>query len=162
MHTMREAKEINELARSVFLRDGCHVPIVIFFKGDNNAIVPISQFTQSAIGKDILSDLLRSFIKMFDISGIALIMEAWVRAASKKNPSLGLEDSGSNTDDKKEVLMVNVESDDGLKVMFMSMIVRNGSDAPSLSETEILEQVEGRFASFFPCTIATAVERGSG
>lgn len=155
MHTIREAKYVNSLAREAFLKDGKHTPILLLFRGDKAAVIPVETMMDDAMGKDALHDMIRDSIRQFDVSGIALIMEAWMYAADKDSDLVKKLANGDmqvrDLDQKREVLTVNIESDDGLTILFMNPIVRDSSGKPSLSEVQMIEQTAGLFSGFFPC-----------
>jgi hypothetical protein len=159
MHTIREAKEVNKLAREVFARDGNHTPIVILYKGKETRVLGVGPLMQSGATKEALSGMIRMAIKQMGVSGVVMITEAWMHKSIVK-PDGSMDDetkqimdgkkSVSEADSKTEVLMVQAESDDGLNVTFMNPIVRDAEGKPTLAETQVMDYtMKGRFGGFF-------------
>lgn len=155
MHTIREAQQFNDLAREVFTKDGCHVPMVILIKGKEHFVLPLAPLMKDNAGKDAISFLIKKSIQDFGISGVVMITEAWMHVATDKDDEVMRqlvegEKSVSEVATRQEVLMVQAESDDGLSAVFMNPIQRDTDNNPTLGEVEISSTpMKGRFGSFF-------------
>jgi hypothetical protein len=153
MHTKAEAIEVNEFARNVFLHDGCHIPLIILYKGEHNCLLPVQELIKSDMGKEALSIMIRRFIKEDGISGVVFISEAWMSCTEDEKEIQKLKTGKKRVRDlktKQEILLVTAESDDGLNISFVNPIERDIEGNPTLKET--IEQngsAGGRFSGFF-------------
>jgi len=154
MQTIVEARKLNDFARSVFLQDKAHVPMVIFFKGTTTlCLMDTRKFMQNGESKDILTQVIALAIKKLGASSLAFITEAWMKKIPQSNSKDAIkqisEKGVSSYSDKEEVLMLTAESDDGLAVCIMNPIHRDNANNPTLGEAEEIRDYTGRFNQFF-------------
>jgi hypothetical protein len=150
MHTIKEAQQFNNLAREVFTKDGCHIPMVILVKGKEHFVLPLAPLMKDGAGKDAISLLIRKSIQDFGISGVVMITEAWMHVATDKDDEvmrqiIDGEKSVSEVATRQEILMIQAESDDGLSVSFTNPINRDADGNPTLGDVEVVNERPVRF-----------------
>ena len=152
---LSEARQVNNLAREVFEKDGYHRPLMLLFPpgGHGAEVVDLAPFMVDNKGKSYISAVVRKMAVEQRITAVALITEAWMAEMDKDDKEVEKikagEKSVSDVSTKKEVLMVKAESDDGLDVVFMNEIRRDAAGNPTLMKAKEVKGVSGRLGGFF-------------
>ena len=152
---LSEARRINRMAREVFSKDGYHRPLMFLFtEGVKGAkIVDLAPFMVDEQGKSSVAATVRKMAVDREITGVAMITEAWMAEMDKEDKDVEKARRGeipvSEMGNKKEVLMVKAESDDGLDVMFTNEIFRDIDGKPTLMQAKEIRGVSGRLGGFF-------------
>ena len=159
MYLLSEARQVNEMARGIFSKDGYHRPIMLLFKQGSKGydVLDIAPMMVDDRGKNFMASMVRRMAIEQKITGVAIITEAWMAQLDKNDKNLEEmtkkinrgEISVSKMDTKKEVLMVRIESDDGLDVTFMNEIFRDLDGTPTLMQVQELKGCGGRLGGFF-------------
>jgi hypothetical protein len=144
---------LNEQARSTFLKDGTHADLWFLLQDDGQGhLIP----TPPEMDKDDLAAALREAIEQGNIYGIIHIAEVWGYRPHGENdhtarqivdgeiPVAELKDA-----DRGEALMVQMESRDGDKQLWIHTIARDGEHATLAECREIPGSPEGRMTGWF-------------
>ncbi len=157
MNVQDISRQLFKRASGILTEEGELLPMVFLFTDQVCFIISANEFMQSSDKKDALSFLLRKVAGETEIVGVALVMEAWMRPATKKEQSTGVTEGKKPVRDyanKKEAIIVQCEWYNGSQYMLTGPFTKN-KDATGIEEVKIEEPTgnevfEGRFANIFP------------
>jgi hypothetical protein len=147
------AEWLNETARETFLRDGTHMEIFFLNQADGQGgIVP----PPPGMERDAFIRVLKQAIRDHAIYGVVHVAEAWAYLPRQPNDhtfkqvvagEIAVADLAPG--DKRESLMVRMESRDGDHRVWLSPIVRSADGVALADAIEMEEPMGGRLGTLF-------------
>jgi hypothetical protein len=125
----------------MFIKDGTHVQILFLF--GENGLVSINPVPPNTSHEHVYGGI-KNAIEEHKLYAVIYIGESWMYSARGKTDHTAsqiidgeIRVSELNKDDRKEVLLLKMESSEGLSMIHMNEILRNGT--VELSPSRLIE-----------------------
>jgi hypothetical protein len=132
-------------AKRLFRQDGTHASMLFSFK-ELEGIVSVNAIPPNFNDYDALNESIADAILEYDLFGVILIGETWMYFIKEKDHTAfqlldgEMRVSDLNAEDKKEALMVKMESQNGECITYLNQIIRDEKDGLSLKEEAMISK----------------------
>ena len=124
-------RDLHEQSKAMFIKDGTHVQILFLFGDDG--LVSINPVPPKTSHEHVYGGI-KNAIEEHKLYAVIYIGESWMYSARGRTDHTvsqiidgEIKVSELNKDDRKEVLLLKMESNDGQSLIHMNEIVRNGT-----------------------------------